>query len=565
MDAAKKSIRGETLKQIISVLYGLGEQAGGVTRVSLTRTEALASPDTHSKMALLSYDDNLETTFENLVAQGRISSEISILNIYKWFAEKNELARKLRKTPTTSTLEHVKIKVRRRAEHINQLDVKVVRYFTDDETLFLEEYYKGNGEFAMAALFQSKAPTLKFNSLRTFQAYWLNEICKNYETTHLIADAIHAAETICMVDAERAHKVLMMHSNHLMKPYTPGSEVAAKYHGVIKSIPKADRLVLLTHAQLSDLTEQFPCDRYRAIGNPINVAESQNEVAREKNLAVIVARLHSIKRIKNMIKAFTKVVEALPDARLEIWGSGEQKDELQAEIDKLNANTSIKLMGFATDVSGIFRRASVSLAMSATEGFGVSFAESLAYGTPLVSIDTNYGPKEIITNGVDGFIVKTEKEFVEKTCLLLSNHELSVSMGKAGIINMERFHAETITQRWVELFEEIENNPHPVVQATADENTILTNTAASKFGWIYLPKTEDPATIDKYKTAKSVVIRQVLTSKKFLGEPTDLSKGIHEVDEMMLDEPKGLYRFRAMKHGTAYKGIIAAESVEFAI
>lgn len=565
MDAAKYTIGGETLKQIISVLYGLGEQAGGVTRVSLTRTEALARPGTHSRMALLSYDDNLETTFENLVAQGRISSDISILNIYKWFAEKNELTRKFRKNPTTSTAEHVKIKVRRRAEHINQLDAKVVRYFTDDETLFLEEYYKGNGDFAMAALFQSKAPTLKFNSLRTFQAFWLNEICKDYETSHLIADAIHAAETICMVEAEGVHKVLMMHSNHLMKPYTPGSEVAAKYHGVIKSIPKADRLVLLTHAQLSDLAEQFPSEKYRAIGNPINVSESQNDVTREKNLAVIVARLHSIKRIKNMIKAFTKVIEALPEARLEIWGSGEQKDELQAEIDKLNTNDSIKLMGFATDVSGIFRRASVSLAMSATEGFGVSFAESLAYGTPLVSIDTNYGPKEIITNGVDGFIVKTEKEFIEKTCLLLSDPELSIQMGRSGITNMKRFHAETITQRWTQLFDEIERNPYPATQESSNSGVPFMNTAASKFGWIYLPKTDDEATIAKFKSATSVVIKQVLTTKKFLGEPTDLSEGVHEVDEMMLDEPKGLYRFRAMKHGTAYKGIIAAESLEFTL
>jgi len=553
------------LKQFISVLYGLAEQAGGVTRVSLTRTQALAGPNIYSRMALLSYDDNLDTTLENLVAQGRISSEINIVNIYKWLAEKNEITRKVRKHHTTNTLEHARVKVRRRAEHINQLNVKVVRYFTDDETLFLEEYYKENGQLAMAAVFQSKAPTLKFNSLRTFQAYWLSELTKDYESTHLIADAIHSAETICMVDAENTYKVLMMHSNHLMKPYTPGSEVAAKYHGVIKSIPKCDRLVLLTHAQLEDLNEQFPSDRYRAIGNPINVTASAVEIPREKNLAVIVARLHSIKRIKNMIKAFTKVVEVIPEARLEIWGSGEQKDELQLEIEKLNATQSIKLMGFATDVSGIFRRASMSLAMSATEGFGVSFAESLAYGAPLVSINTNYGPKEIVTNGVDGFIVNTEKEFIEKICLLLNDHGLAVRMGEQGSENMRRFYATAITERWMELFEDIERNPPlPAPKVISNTNTTL-NSAASKFGWIYLPKTEAPEIIHKYKAAKTVTITQVAATKKFMGEPTELTEGVYEVDEMVLDEPKGVYRFRAMKHGIAYKGIIAAESLEFSL
>lgn len=549
------------MKQFISVMYSLAEQAGGVTRVALTRTQALSSSNTISKIALLSFDDKLDKTFENLVTQGRISNQLNIVNFYKWLAEETATLRETGVTHKKTTTEHLQVKVKRRTDYINQLNGKVIRYFTNNDILFLEEFYNSDGTLAMAAILQPGAPTLKFNSFDSLHAYWLTQLAKEH-TTHFIADAIQAAETVCLIESDHTYKILMMHSNHLMKPYTVGSAVAPKYHGVIRNIPRCDSLVVLTEAQLADLNTQFPSDRYKAIGNPINI-NSAPPLTKDKHLAVVVARLHTIKRIKNIIKAFTKVIERIPSARLEIWGSGEQKEELQLEIEKLKANDSIQLMGFATDVSGIFRRASVSLAMSATEGFGVSFAESLAYGTPLVSINTNYGPREIITHGEDGFIVSSEDEFIEKTCLILENEDLSITMGEKGKESMKRFSAESITQRWLSLFEEIENNPRSSTTPLSAGKKTEFNTFASKFGWIYLPETDDQAIINSYKSAKSLTIIEILHTKKFLGEPTGVDKGRYEVDEMVFDEPKGLYRFRLMKNGNTYKGIVAAESVAF--
>lgn len=80
------------LKQVISVMYNVFEQGGGITRVSLARTQALAKTGALSRIALLLNDDKLDKTFENLVAQGRISSETNIVNFQRWFANKAEIA-----------------------------------------------------------------------------------------------------------------------------------------------------------------------------------------------------------------------------------------------------------------------------------------------------------------------------------------------------------------------------------------------------------------------------------------------------------------------------------------
>jgi glycosyltransferase involved in cell wall biosynthesis len=546
-------------------MYNLFEQGGGVTRVSLARTQALASTRTLSRIALFLNDDKLDRTYENLVAQGRISSETNIVNFQRWFAHKAEVAKFQIEEKTQSTLEHLKVKVKKRVDYINNLGVKVVRYLTATDYVFLEEFYNGDDTVAMVTILCPGKPVLKFNSLESAHAYWLKLLSEECLPSFLIADAIQSADTVCMVDSDRTYRILMMHSNHLMRPHTVGSSVAPKYDGVIRGIPHCDSLVVLTEAQLKDLNEQFPFDRYTAIGNPVSVDSGGEDVAREENLAVVVARLHSVKRIKNIIRAFAKVVEKKQDACLEIWGSGEQEEELKNEINCLGMQESIKLMGFATDVSSIFRRASVSLAMSATEGFGVSFAESLAYGTPLVSINTNYGPREIVTNGEDGFIVESEKEFVEKTTLLLNQKDLVISMGAKGKANVQRFSNESITRLWLELFERLESTGSNRLDYAVPNGPTIHNTAASKFGWIYLPATNDPKVVDFYKQAKVAAIIGVSADRKFLGESTDLASNIYEVDEMVFDAPKEVFRFRLMRNGSTYKGVVAGGAVKFVL
>jgi hypothetical protein len=69
--------------------------------------------------------------------------------------------------------------------------------------------------------------------------------------------------------------------------------------------------------------------------------------------------------------------------------------------------------------------------------------------------------------------------------------------------------------------------------------------------------------VDFYKQAKVAAIIDVLADRKFLGEPTDLTSDIYEVDEMVFDTPKEVFRFRLMKDGCTYKGIVAGGAVKF--
>ncbi|MFJ7884023.1 glycosyltransferase [Pseudomonas sp. NPDC096917] len=553
--------RGSAVQQVISVLYELAERGGGVTRVSLGRTAALAEAGMNARIAVLGFDERLDTTIGNLVAQGRIPETVKVLNFYKWFAYR--ALEDISAGGSEPSVEHLQVEVGKRIDYVDGANSSLVQYITVKGDVFLEEFHNHlTGEVKVVIYVFGKRP-LKFNSLDSAHAYWLKCLSKECLPSFIVADSIGAADAVCSVEGDDIYRVLMMHSNHLLKPYRAGGAIAPKYHGVIRCIPRCDRLVLLTRGQLHDMKLQFPSGRYSVISNLVTLEEQDEPVLREANLAVIVSRLHGVKRIKSMVIAFAKVVAINPDARLEIWGSGDQEEGIKALILKLNMQDSIQVMGFATSVSRIFRRASVSLGMSVTEGFGISFAESLGYGTPLVSTRTNYGPQEIVADGEDGFIVDTEDEFVEKINRLLSDSALVSSMGSKGRFSAQRFTYQAIVKLWLDLFDALAGGPTGRQGYAEPEGEVHLNRVSSKVGWIYMPEGVSDQCAESYRLARKAWVLEVSDKREFMGEVAKVLPGVYEIDEMVLDEIKGRYRFRLMKDGVSFRGVIASRAIKF--
>jgi glycosyltransferase involved in cell wall biosynthesis len=115
------------------------------------------------------------------------------------------------------------------------------------------------------------------------------------------------------------------------------------------------------------------------------------------------------------------------------------------------------LNGPVNDVSKIYGESSVFVLSSRFEGFGLVLAEAMSCGVPVVSFDSPYGPSDIITDGVDGFLIKdwNEKAFADKVCLLIEEADLRQRMGQAAIHSSQRFQPDRIILEWQKLFESL--------------------------------------------------------------------------------------------------------------
>jgi glycosyltransferase involved in cell wall biosynthesis len=82
--------------------------------------------------------------------------------------------------------------------------------------------------------------------------------------------------------------------------------------------------------------------------------------------------------------------------------------------------------------------------------------EAMSCGLPVVSFEGD-GPCDIITDGVDGFIVKDRniEAFANRVCQLMEDTELRKHMGQTAIFSVQRYSVEHIMPMWQELFESL--------------------------------------------------------------------------------------------------------------
>lgn len=94
---------------------------------------------------------------------------------------------------------------------------------------------------------------------------------------------------------------------------------------------------------------------------------------------------------------------------------------------------------------------------SRSEGLPMVLIEAMALGVPCVAYDCPSGPRAIIENNVNGFVVEDGNEtmFVEKLLLLIENENLRIEMGNNASKSSARYNLDVIMLQWKTLFENI--------------------------------------------------------------------------------------------------------------
>ena len=86
--------------------------------------------------------------------------------------------------------------------------------------------------------------------------------------------------------------------------------------------------------------------------------------------------------------------------------------------------------------------------------------EAMSCGLPLVAFDAPCGPKDIITDGKNGFLVPAGniELFTEKVCRLIESEELRRTMGNSARQMSFDYQEDKVMNQWVKLFEQVTSN-----------------------------------------------------------------------------------------------------------
>lgn len=171
---------------------------------------------------------------------------------------------------------------------------------------------------------------------------------------------------------------------------------------------------------------------------------------------VSVGRLHPVKDFSTLIDVFNEVQKDIPEATLTIVGGGDEYDALTKKIADLGLSEKAKVTGMVSKEKVLEYMLSSDLYVmtSLTECFPMVLLEASSVGLPLVSFDVPVGPKAIIENGKNGYLIEDKKvgEMADSIVDLLRNREVLTILGKNSKEMAARYLPENVMPLWFDLF-----------------------------------------------------------------------------------------------------------------
>ena len=142
----------------------------------------------------------------------------------------------------------------------------------------------------------------------------------------------------------------------------------------------------------------------QVIPNALRPVALYPEIKRE-NWILAVGRLDdALKGFDQLIVAFSKIKNA--HWKLVFAGGDENGKLLKEQARALGILDNILFLGKVENIDKIYAQASIFVIPSRSEGFPNALCEAMAAGLPCISFDFIAGPRDIITDGVDGIIVE---------------------------------------------------------------------------------------------------------------------------------------------------------------
>lgn len=221
---------------------------------------------------------------------------------------------------------------------------------------------------------------------------------------------------------------------------------------LINKLKKLDKFIVLTE---TDRKSWIELQNVLIIPNPLAIFPKETSSLDNKQV-ITVGRYAYEKGFEKLIESWEKVHKRHPDWILKIYGIDIIKN-LTPIIQDKDLQGSIIPMDSTPQIYQAYQDSSIYVCSSRFEGFGMTLIEAMSCGVPCISFDCPHGPRNIITDGKNGYLVEPEnvEALAERICHLIEHEELRKEMGKAARKRAEDFQEDKIMQKWVDLFENI--------------------------------------------------------------------------------------------------------------
>ena len=249
----------------------------------------------------------------------------------------------------------------------------------------------------------------------------------------------------------RNSKIYYIVHSYNFKEYFPSSKFWSKilYENV-------QALVCVSKAIEEKINKLYELKNTITIYNTFSIEEEElkKEVLETKKVILYFGRFEEkVKNFTLMLEAFSQSKLYEKGYQLHLMGSGDDADFIQQKIKTFNLNGYVKILPFKENPFEEVREAKFTILTSYYEGFPLSVIESLALGTPVVAVDCNSGPREIIQNEFNGLLVENHntKDLAEAMNRFVDDAELYRFCKQNAVESVKHLSLKHISDQWKKL------------------------------------------------------------------------------------------------------------------
>lgn len=227
----------------------------------------------------------------------------------------------------------------------------------------------------------------------------------------------------------------------------------------LSALDRADAI----HVLFPGFAGWFPAhlrDRITAIPNYVSDDILKSPEAPERDRTILAAgRLASVKDYGTLLSAWALLPQHHATWKVKVFGDGPERAMLTDRIAQFGVQDSFLLCGHTSAIAEEYRKASIFCHPAKFEGFGLSPAEALACGTPVVAFAGTPGIKEFLVHDGNALLCARDERstanLAEALDRLISDNGLRERLARNGPESMLPYSYDRYRATWVSLIHRV--------------------------------------------------------------------------------------------------------------
>jgi glycosyltransferase involved in cell wall biosynthesis len=223
---------------------------------------------------------------------------------------------------------------------------------------------------------------------------------------------------------------------------------------------KSDKVVVVSEGAKESFIGYYniPSNLCYTIYNPVylkpNLNVENSSHGFEQLKIVSAGRLTQQKNYPLLLSVAEKLKELNFNFIIDIYGEGELRTHLEAQIQAKNLASHVNLKGFSKDLATSLTKYDLFLMTSSWEGFGNVLVEALENSLSIISTDCPSGPREILDNGNFGCLVGVNDSKAIIDLIVTGNYKKEFDLIKLKE-HLSQFTLNAVGEKYLNLFNEL--------------------------------------------------------------------------------------------------------------